>query len=442
MNRKLTDKFNALASHAFVNWLFWLAGAQVINRVFRLAATIVIARILVPEAYGMLAIIFTVHELVFVIMRRSTQVRLVQADNEQLDSLCQTSYTLNWLIALSLFFVQVIAAACVSAVYDNHTLFLPICAMALVYLQLPFAMIQTALNLRAGRVNIVARIDMSQSFLDALVSILLVLAGWGIWGVVLAKVIVTPLWIYFHRKACEWRPERWISFHGWRHVFSYSSNVIADDVLMTLRNNIDYLLVGYIWGVEALGIYFFAYNAGLGISMSLQHAIGAALMPYLSKVRREAGPLFKSFVLTLSVSLFLTALLVLLQTQLADWYVPHVFGLQWVEQGVIPMLVILCWSAIPRVFLETVFTTLRVQHQPALVLKLNVQLSIALIAGIVIAVPYGVMPVIWTILVVHALMSAVVFWQAKTHIWPVKPGTSDELYTESSSPVSQPLSAR
>ncbi len=426
MTNKIADLVRRIFSHSFVSWLMWLAGAQVINRVFRLAATIVIARILVPEAYGLLAIIFTVHELVFVIMRRSTQVRLVQVQADEIEQLCQTSYTLNWFISITLFVVQIIAAACVSVIYDNSALFLPICAMALVYLQLPFAMVQTALNLREGRVNIVAKIDMSQSFFDALISILLVFMGWGIWGVVLAKVLVTPLWIYFHRKYCAWRPTLWISLKGWKQIFSYSSNVIADDLLMTLRNNIDYLLIGYVWGVEALGIYFFAYNAGLGISMSLQHAIGAALMPYLSKVKREAGQIIKSFALTLGVSASLTAMLVLLQTQLAHWYVPHVFGEQWVNQGVIPMLVLLCWSAIPRVCLETLFTALRVQHQPALVLKLNLLLSIVLIAGIIITVPFGMVAVIWTILIVHIVMMCVVFWWAKGHILSLNSNESEQ----------------
>ncbi len=435
MKAKVIEILRRIASHAFVNWLFWLAGAQVINRVFRLAATIIIARILVPEAYGMLAIIFTVHELVFVIMRRSTQVRLVQADNAQMDQLCQTSYTLNWLISLTLFCVQIVAAWCVSEVYDNSALFWPVCAMALVYLQLPFAMVQTALNLREGRVNIVARIDMSQSFLDALISIALVLAGWGIWGVVLAKVLVTPVWIYFHRKYCQWRPTCWISLKGWRQVFTYSSNVIADDLLMTLRNNIDYLLIGYVWGVEALGIYFFAYNAGLGISMSLQHAIGAALMPYLSKVKRDTGHIMRSFLLTLSVSVSLTALLVLLQTQLAFWYVPQVFGAQWVEQGVIPMLILLCWSAIPRVCLESVFTALRVQNKPGLVLKLNLQLSVALITGIICAVSFGLMAVIWTILAVHLVMMCVVFYSARTHFLPENKAQNEKIYFNNSSQV-------
>ncbi len=393
-----------MLEHRLLGWIGWTGGAQLVNRVIRLATTVVVARVLLPEEYGMVALIFTVHELIGAILQGSTQTRLVQVDEDALPALCATSYTLNWIIALVLLMLQISSAALLSFFYAESALFLPICVLGLIYLQLPFAMVQTALNLRAGKLAVVAKVDSLQSFLDAGLTITLALAGLGIWALVLPKLLVTPVWIVLHRRHCDWRPERHWCVQGWRQVSRYSGNVIVSDLLCTLRHNVDYLLVGYFWGLEALGVYFFAYNAGLGISLSLQQAIRTALLPYLCQEQRQVGSAVSGFYYGLKLTVCLMLVLILAQTLLAPLYVPLVFGQRWVELGALPIMIVLCCSALPRAVIEGVYAWLRAAGQPGFVLRLNAGLTSVFALVLLLAVPYGLMAVAWSVLIVQLLL--------------------------------------
>ena len=67
-------------------------------------------------------------------------------------------------------------------------------------------------------------------------------------------------------------------------MFSFAGPLLVSEVLATIRNQCDKLIVGAMLGIEALGIYYFAYNAGLGLSLSLTNALNASLYPHLAEV--------------------------------------------------------------------------------------------------------------------------------------------------------------
>ena len=67
------------------------------------------------------------------------------------------------------------------------------------------------------------------------------------------------------------------------------------EVMTTLQANIDNLIVGSILGVEALGLYYFAFNAGLGVSLGLVNSFGTAVFPHLCEVRGNPAMLANRF---------------------------------------------------------------------------------------------------------------------------------------------------
>ncbi len=392
------------AGNHFIQNIGWLTIAQVINRVFRLATTIIVARVLLPEEYGMIAVIFSVHELLFVVLRRSTQTRLIQAPASRLDRLCATTYTLNWLLAVSLFLAQCSVAWGVATNYHNRELLLPICVLGLIYLQLPVAMIQAGLNIRQGKMKVVAQIDAMQTLLESIMVIAFVLAGFGIWSLVLPKIIATPVWISIHHRHCPWRPTQHWVLQGAHGIIKYSRNVLSIDVLTVIRNNVDYLLVGYFLGLDVLGLYFFAYNAGLGISQGLTSSISASLLPHLCAANQNKNSLQQRYHSGLKVAFILIGLLVLVQTSLAEHYVPLVFGEHWASLGVVPLLIILCLSALPRMFAEIASQLLRAADHPLSELKWNLTLTITVVIALIFGLNWGITGVAWSVLIAHLMV--------------------------------------
>lgn len=387
----------------FARNLKLLGLAQIANRIFRLAGTIVAARLLLPDDYGLAAIVLTVHEFSLIIARRCTMVSLVQSKEKDLKARCSSAWSLNWMLCSGLFVVQCLLALALTRIYDNFALALPLCVLALSLLLVPIGMVQAALNVRAGRLDIVAKVDAMQSLVDAGLTIVLALSGFGAWALILPKVLLVPLWVIAHRRNCTWRSKGGLDRTRWRELFRFGRNVVGADLLTVVRNNADYVLIGKFLGMEALGIYYFAFNAGVGISLGIINAFSSALLPHLcsaGSVPRELKARFKAALVAL---VLIVGTLVLLQTMLAPIYVPIVFGERWVELGAVPILVLISLSAVPRAIGHAVSQLLHAAGHPDLDFKLNLVLTVLFVTAVMFAAPNGLRAVASTVLAITML---------------------------------------
>ena len=111
------------------------------------------------------------------------------------------------------------------------------------------------------------------------------------------------------------------------------------------------MIIGRLLGMEALGLYYFARNAGLGFSLTLINAINSALYPNLCAVKNNLVDLKLRFTRNLKKIAYIAIPLISLQAGLAFLYVPIIFGEQW--SNAIPILTLLCLSALPRPLAES-----------------------------------------------------------------------------------------
>lgn len=389
----------------------WLTVGMVTNRVLRLLITIVVARSLSQADYGLIALIFTTHEMIGLFLQRCTNIKLIQTPKQELSALCETTSSMNWLLGGGLFLIQCVTGWVLSQAYQAPDLFLPLCALALTYLQLPISMVQAALNVREGKLQLVAKIEVAQTLADTIAVLALIYAGAGLWALVIPRVITPLIWVGGHRKACEWRSHISWSFQGWRSILSYGSNLLLIDGLQLLRQNADYLLIGYFLGVEALGLYFFAFNAGLGIATSFSMAISNALLPHLCESADEPETLKMRYRRGLTLTLLLIGSLMLLQTSLAPFYVPVVFGEEWVERGSVELIVILCLVALPKSLIDVSSQYLRAENLPTTDLGLQAAFTTLLLAGFCSAIIFGLQTVAVTTVVCYYFFAAIAIRQ-------------------------------
>jgi PST family polysaccharide transporter len=340
------------SENTFIRNLGWLGVSEVVVRLTRLVTAIVLARFLDPLAFGLAALVLTVNELIRVFSRNGIGAKIVQCDASELDQICNTAYRLNMLFCILLFFLQCGLAYPLADWYDMPELVDMLQILSLTYLLMPFAMVHASLVQREQNLKSVAMIDGGQVAVDNIITAILAVAGLGAWAIVLPKFLTSPIWVFGYRRAISWSPSGPIfSLALWREVLEFGRYYLSIEVLKTARLNLDNMIIGRVLGMEALGIYYFARNAGLGFSLTLIKAVNSALYPNLCEVSSNLSALkarFKSNVKRISIIVFP---LLLAQAGLAFWYVPIVFGEQWVHA--IPVLALLCLSAIPRAFSES-----------------------------------------------------------------------------------------
>lgn len=406
-------------SNKFIRNAGWLSAAELANRVFRLGTTVILARTFSPQDYGLVAIVITINEFANVFTcKAGIGSKLVQAPDEDLDSLCETAYWMSCIASVLIFILQCLISLLVSWFYKDSHLILPICALAVAHLMLPLFTVQLSLIERANRLSVIALCNGIQCFLVNLFTIIFALLNWGVWSVVLAMLLSMPVWVIINRINCSWRSKTSFTLHRWKGIASYAVNIIGSDLLVKLRDNLDYLLVGRFLGLELLGIYYFAFNAGLGISLSVINSLTWSLWPHLCAARESLKELKQRYFSGLKTIALVIIPMVFLQSSLAPIYVPLIFGNKWVSA--IPILIVICLSAIPRPFFLAATQLLNAVDQTHTSLRWGLFLTLVYTTAILVGVQYGILAVAISVLISQFLVTPIlVVWATKHVLKPV-----------------------
>jgi teichuronic acid exporter len=375
---KLSHTLRQQFSSRFVRNVGWMGGSDLFVRISYLATTVTLARFLSTYDYGLAAIVVTVFELMQVFSRLGIGVKIIQSDQDDFDGLCNAAYWLNWVVFVALFFAQCGVAFGVGYFYREPRLVLPICVLSLNYLMIPLASVQASLVLKENRLKVSAVTNTIQYSTGNVLSVVLAIAGAGLWAIVLPRILSTPIWVYMFRKNHSWRPSQGFTTRYWRDILSFGKNVLGVQFLKTLRNYVDYLLMGRFVGISELGSYYFAFNAGLGISMSIINAVNGALFPHLCAARSEPTQFQKQYLNSLKTIAMIIIPAVVLQSLLAPIYVPLIFGRKWVTA--VPILILICLSAIPRPFADAASNLVTAIGKPEIDLRWNALFSVVFIA--------------------------------------------------------------
>jgi O-antigen/teichoic acid export membrane protein len=416
----LINRIKKLSSDKFLSNIGWLGIAEIANRIFRLATTVVLARTFTAYDYGIASIIYTVVDLSFVLtISPGFGAKIIQADEKDLKQACDTTYWLNWLICIGLFLIQCLAAFPIAYAYKKPNLFLPLCAVACTYLLIPFYVIQSTLVQRENRLKVTAIATAIQAILANFITVILALKGVGAWAVIIPIIATTPVWIIVCRHNISWHEPKKITLKNWRSITSFGLKMLGVNVLNRVRMNLDYLLVGSFLGVEALGLYFFAFNAGLGISQSVINAFTSALYPHLCAAREDKQELKKQFFRSLKTVTLIVIPLVTLQSSLAPFYVPIIFGQKWVSG--VPILIVICLSAIPIALSRATSQLLQTLDKIQLDFYWNAIFTTIFAISLVIAVKTGIFAVACAVLVTQLIaMPIFTFWVVR-HVFADNP---------------------
>lgn len=386
----------------FLRNLGWLGASEVFVRATRLVTAIVLARVMDPLIFGLAALVLTINELIRVFNRNGIGAKIVQCADDELDGITNTAYRLNFIFCIGLFILQCLVAYPLAAFYSTPQLVPMLQVLSLTYLLMPFGMVQAALVQRQQRLKTVALIDGVQVGLDNVITTILALSGIGAWAIVLPKMLTSPIWVFGYRYAFIWQPSgKFFHFELWRDVLSFGRYYLSIELLKTARLNLDNMVIGRLLGMEALGLYYFARNAGLGFSLTLINAINSALYPSLCEVKYDSVALKARFVRNLKQIGCVAVPLISLQAGLAFIYVPIVFGEQWLSA--IPILTLLCLSALPRPLAESASALAMASGQISLDFRWNLLFSAIFVTTVTIAASVSLYAVAATILFIYAV---------------------------------------
>ncbi len=408
----IVTKFKHLLSDKFIRNSGWMGVSELLHRISRLVTTVVLARIFTPYDYGLIAVVYTTWGFGNIFTFSSgVGSKIVQASENDLQAICNTSYWLNWILCGSIAAIQALLAYPIAKFYGSDKLILPLIALSLLYLIMPFFLVKEALIRRHNKLKIIAFAKGTSAMITNLITALFAILGMGVWAVVLGMFLAYPVKMIIYNKNQYWEPGKLFKLEKWQEVLNYGANILGISLLAQLRRNIDYLIVGRFLGVDALGIYFFAFNAGSGISNNVITAFTSSMFPYFCEVRHNIDLLKERFFNSVKKSSYVIVPLILLQSSLAPFYVPIIFGQKWVSA--IPVLITICLSVLPIVVYQSTVHLLNSVNKIKFNLYWNLIFTGLFSLVLLAVVKYGILVVAISVLICQILNSIFAGWVIK-----------------------------
>jgi len=321
-------------------------GAEFSNRVTRILAMIFVARALSPEMFGIAATILITHELTKILTANGIGQMIIASDDNNLESVCHRAHQLNFLACFSAAFIQCAAGAMLALWLNNISIFYMSICLSLVFAGMPFGLVRIFRAARRNDLHVMARINHRQITADNFLTLALAIAGFGAWAMVLPKALTMPIWLIGARASDSWVPNSKIKSVPIESFSTYCRPFLLTEALKAGRIHLDKAIVGSILGIEALGIYFFAINAGLGFATTFSRLMADCLMPHICTAVRDGKDAIAAWKKITPLLMGAGTALFTFQAAMAPFYVPLVFGSQWADYGIIVAL--LCLAATPR----------------------------------------------------------------------------------------------
>ncbi|MCK0149482.1 oligosaccharide flippase family protein [Marivita sp. S6314] len=366
----------------FTAQLIAYAASEAAAKASRLLVVIAVARTMSPEAIGIAAAALASGDILKALTENGVGQKIISASDDALERTCATARRIFFAWCGGLFVLQCLIAAAL-AFFGNPMLGALLALLALEYLFMPAGLVQAALAMREGKLRQTAAIAGGQVVGANALTVVLALVWPSPLTLVLPRVLSAPIWLVLMRRLRPWTPVATAGHAPIRPFVTYGWAVLGTEMVKVLRLQSDKLIVGALLGAESLGIYFMAFNAGLGLATSFTQAFSVVLFPHLC----ASGNRDEAVRQSLGVSLLMLTPLVVAQAVLAPIYVPLLLGPEWTD--VAHVVSILCLAALPTVIWSATAGWLRSEGRPQQELLVSAILAAALAINTTLLAPFG-----------------------------------------------------
>ena len=242
---------------------------------------IVLARLLMPEQFGTIAIVMVFISLARVFVQSGFNTALIQkkdADDVDFSSV----FYLSLAIAGFLYFIIYFTAPGIASFYDDEILIPVLRVLSLTLLFGALNSIQNALIARTLMFKKLFISSLGAILISGTFGLLAAYLGLGVWALVIQQLtnqISISIIMWF---TVKWRPKWVFSLSRVKTLFSYGWKLLVSSLLTTLYADLRTLIIGRIYTPTTLGYYHRGVQFPKTIVTNIDGSIQSVMLPTLS----------------------------------------------------------------------------------------------------------------------------------------------------------------
>ena len=370
-----------------IKGLFWSSLAQGWRQFSQVIILAILARLLTPEDFGLLAMATVFTEFSKFFGEMGIGYALIQKQDIR-DEHYNSAFWLIFFIGFFLAWVLILGSKYISYFYKEPRLRLILQVISINFILGSIITVHQAILVRKMEFKKLAIRDITATVISGISGIFLAFIGYGVWSLVYQLLIFNVLNIVLLWKFVQWRPQLRFSIIHIKDIFNFTANLTGFNIINYFSRNIDKLLIGKLLGSEALGLYSLAYKLMLYPLQNISAVIGKVLFPAFSKIQNKLEKVRKAYLkMTEAISLITFPMMVALFA-MAPEFINIFLGTRWVAMTTV--LRIFCICGIFQAIAKNTGTIYLSQGRPDIQFKLQFLGTTIVTLSVLIGLRWGV----------------------------------------------------
>jgi O-antigen/teichoic acid export membrane protein len=367
--------------------------------------SIVLARILTPEEFGLIALVTIFLTLANVFVQSGFNTALIQKKNA--DSLdFSTVFYFSAAIAGILYAIILIFSPLIAGFYDEPLLGPVLKVLSIILFFGAVNSVQIAVISRNMEFKKLFYSSLGSVIFSGFVGIAMAYNGFGVWALVgqqISNQLLTTLIMWF---TIKWRPKLQFSIERFKSLFSYGNKILVASLIDTFYLNLRGLTIGKLFNAEMVGYYNRGKQFPTVIVSNIDGSIQSVMLPTYSAHqdnRKRVKDMVRRSIVTSSFLIFplMAGLFIisepLVKVVLTDKWLPSV-----------PFLQIYCLVYAIRPLQTANIQALKGLGFSGTFLRLEIVNKGLGVLILIISVPFGVLAIAWGVLI-SSLISMALF---------------------------------
>lgn len=330
-----------------VSGMIWSAAQKFGNMGISFVSNIVLARMLTPDDYGCIGM------LAIFIMVSNTFVdggfgsALIQK-KEPTQKDYSTIFWWNIFISSVLYGVLYACAPFIAEFYHIPLLSSVLRVQGVILIINSLNIIQTNQLRKQLKFKRLANVTIIAHTIAALTAIILAYKEWGVWALVIQQLIGSTIISIILWYINKWMPDLSFSKESFKQLFGFGSFILCSNLINTLCNNIQGLLIGRYFSPSIMGYYTQAHKLESLASHTFTTIIEQVSYPVLSKFQSDNNSLINILYKLVSTLVYISFPLMLILILLAEPLILFLYGEKWIIS--IPYFQMLCVAGLSATF--------------------------------------------------------------------------------------------
>jgi O-antigen/teichoic acid export membrane protein len=352
--------------------------------------TLLLAKFLAPEAFGLVAMATVVFELANVFVQSGLGQALIRSksvSDEDLSTVFFANLGLSFVAYAAIFF----SAPHIANFYSQAELTALVQVMGLVVFVNAIKVVQLAVLSRAMNFKAQMKANTTAAVVSGALSVVAAYYGLGVWSLVIMMLSQASISSALYWLSSTWRPTMSFSYDSFKTLFNFGKNLLAEGMLEVAFQNSYVLVIGRFFSAEVTGLYFFAKKISNIISQQLTGAVQQATFPALSTLQDNNETLRRKYRQIMQLMMFLITPFMALLGGLAEPLFGLLFSDKW--QAAVPYVQLLCVVGALYPLHALNINLLNVKGRSDLVFKVGLIKKAVNLTLLFLAIPYGVLAI-------------------------------------------------